>query len=237
MCSWRCDDSEHQHQAGHGHHLRDGAEDKKYELFPEMDSVPMDDHQSLDELSDECLCSVHCSGRAAHSGEQNNDDLEAGIKYCPGLEPQLPIYHHHEYKPRSSRWKFTIFEPSSKYQAEEERGEFQGGEARGGIFPLAPMGVLAPVSTHAGHSSQPLSTLGGISRPICLQSCPQSSPPTPQNLYLKFQNSTTILSWIYLILANFTVKIGLIGGKGGSPIFFWIGIFQFVLLGSPCKNL
>ena len=128
LCSWRCGDSEHQHQAGHGHHLRDGAEDKKYELFPEMDSVPMDDHQSLDEHNDECLCSVHCSGRAAHSGEQNNDDLEAGIKYCPSLEPQLPTYHHKEYKPRSSGWKFTIFKPSSSYQAEGERKEFQGGE-------------------------------------------------------------------------------------------------------------
>ena len=41
-----------------------------------------------------------------------------------------------------------------------------------------------------------------------------------------------------MILAIFPVKIGLIGGEGGVPEFLvLIGIFQFLLLGSPCKNL
>ena len=43
------------------------------------------------------------------------------------------------------------------------------------------------------------------------------------------------LSGIYLKLAHFPVKIGLIGGVPG--IFFFIGILFFVLLGSPRKNL
>ena len=41
----------------------------------------------------------------------------------------LPEYQHREYKPRASRWKFTIFEPSKKILAEEEEKEFPGGEA------------------------------------------------------------------------------------------------------------
>ena len=86
-------------------------------------------------------------------------------------------------------------------------------------IPLAPRGVLAPVSAHAaGPSAQPPSALAEFFRHTCLQSCLQTSPPTPQKSYLKFQNSTTSLSWIYLILANFPVKIGLIGGEGGSSL-------------------
>ena len=42
----------------------------------------------------------------------------------------LPEYQHREYKPRASRWKFTIFEPSRKILAEEEGKEFPGGETK-----------------------------------------------------------------------------------------------------------
>ena len=61
--------------------------------------------------------------------------------------------------------------------------------------------------------------------------------PNPQKSYPKFQNSTTSLHRIYLKLADFPVKIGFIGGKGVPRNCFLIGIFKFVLLGSPSKNL
>jgi hypothetical protein len=45
-------------------------------------------------------------------------------------------------------------------------------------------------------------------------------------------------SGIYLKLAHFPVKIGLFGGEGGVPKFFFlIGILIFMLLRSPCKEL
>ena len=50
--------------------------------------------------------------------------------------------------------------------------------------------------------------------------------------HAKICNPMISLSGIYLKLAHFPVKIGLIGGggKGGPPNFFPIGIFLFVLL-------
>ena len=93
-------------------------------------------------------------------------------------------------------------------------------------FPLAPIGVLAPVSEHAGPSAQH----------ACLQSRLQTSPPTPQKSYLKFRNSTTSLSWIFLILPDFPVKIGLIGGEGGVPeIIFWLESSSLCYLGAHAK--
>ena len=92
---------------------------------------------------------------------------------------------------------------------------------------LAPMGVLAPVSAHAGHSAQPpIGTSRNFPAHVSAESPSNISPKPLRSLY-----------WIFLILANFLVKLGLIGGEMGSPNFFLIGIFQFVLLGSPCKNL
>ena len=58
-------------------------------------------------------------------------------------------------------------------------------------FPLAPMGVLAPWSAHARPSARPPSTLAEIFRHPCLQSHLQTSPPTPQKSYQKFQNPRT----------------------------------------------
>ena len=49
--------------------------------------------------------------------------------------------------------------------------------------------------------------------------CLQTSPPTPQNSYPKFQNPMISLPGIYLKLDHFPVKIGLIGGVGGVPEF------------------
>ena len=106
-------------------------------------------------------------------------------------------------------------------------------------IPLAPRGVLAPVSAHAaGPSAQPPSALAEFFRHTCLQSCLQTSPPTPQKSYPKIQNSRTSLSRENLNLAKFPVKIGLNEGiGGGSPKKFQIKILIFMLLGSPRKNL
>ncbi len=64
---------------------------------------------------------------------------------------------------------------------------------------------------------RPPSTWAEIFRHTCLQSCLKTSPPTPQKSYPKFQDSPTSLSWKYLKLAHFPVKIGLIGGVGDVP--------------------
>ena len=60
-------------------------------------------------------------------------------------------------------------------------------------FPLAPMGVLAPVSAHAGHSAQPpIDTSGNFPARVSAESI---SPK----------------------LSHLMVKIGLIGCVGGIP--------------------
>ena len=53
--------------------------------------------------------------------------------------------------------------------------------------------------------------------------------------HTNFQNPMISLSGIYLKLARFPFKIGLIGHRG-SPKFFSILIFLFMLLESPLKN-
>ena len=115
LCSGRCDGGDHHHHAGQEQHRHAG------------------EGQDLDgwgeEGNDECLCSVHCKGRGAHLGEDYKSDLALGIKYCPGLEPELPTYYHQEYKPRASKWKFTIFKPQPSILAGEERDKSPGGKA------------------------------------------------------------------------------------------------------------
>ena len=84
-------------------------------------------------------------------------------------------------------------------------------------IPQAPMGVLIP-GLHTWHPLLgPPSTLAKIFHRMWLQSQLQTSPPIPQKSYPKFQNSTASLSRKYLKLANFPVKIGLIGGVGDVP--------------------
>ena len=89
------------------------------------------------------------------------------------------------------------------------------------IIPLTLMGVLAPGSAHAGPSAHPPIDVSGNFPRTCLQNHLQTSSPTPQKSYLKFQNSTTSLSRIYLKSANFLVKTGLIGREGGFPPEFF----------------
>ena len=89
-------------------------------------------------------------------------------------------------------------------------------------FPLAPMGVLAPVSAHAGHSAQPpIGTSGNFPARVSAE-LPSNISPNPSEvisevseLYDKpfldifdfSQFSIMIsLSGIYLKLAHFPVK-------------------------------
>ena len=81
------------------------------------------------------------------------------------------------------------------------------------------------------------STLAEIFRHTCLQSRLQTSPPTLQNssevseLYDK-----PFLDIFEISLLSGQNRVNW-GGKGGPRNLFLIGIFHFVLLGSPCKNL
>ena len=80
-----------------------------------------------------------------------------------------------------------------------------------GWIPLAPMGVLAPVSAHAGHSAQPPMALAEIFWHPCLQSrFHQISPFSGQNR----------VNW---------------GCRGDSPNIFFIGFLILFLLRSPWK--
>ena len=56
-------------------------------------------------------------------------EYELGMKYCPGLEPALPVYNHVQYKPSTSTGRFTIYKPSTTAMV---LGEGAGGEAVGG---------------------------------------------------------------------------------------------------------
>ena len=70
-------------------------------------------------------------------------------------------------------------------------------------FPLTPLGVLAPGSAHARPSARPPFDMSAKKlRRTCLQSHLQTSPPTPQKSYRKFQNPSIVL------------------GVGGVPDFF-----------------
>ena len=80
--------------------------------------------------------------------------------------------------------------------------DYTNGHIRGGLtisdyinrqIPLAPMGVLALVSAHAGHSAQPPIDASG-NFPACVSA---------ESIFSKFP--------------HFPVKIGLIGGVGGIP--------------------
>ena len=56
---------------------------------------------------DECICSASCDNNCTKI--MFRKELELGIKYCPNLEIDLPVYHHIEYKPRYSEKQNNIF--------------------------------------------------------------------------------------------------------------------------------
>ena len=62
-----------------------------------------DDHCAGGEaMTEECICTALCKGRESHAGaRERSEDIDGilGLKYCPGLEPDLPGYIYVEYKP------------------------------------------------------------------------------------------------------------------------------------------
>ena len=96
------------------------------------------------------------------------------------------------------------------------------------MYMLAPMGVLAPVSAHAGPSAQPpIGTSINFPARVSAES-PSIISPNPSEVISEVSELYDKLSWIYWILADFPVKIGLIGGEGGVPLFFFTVIFLFM---------
>ena len=82
-------------------------------------------HEENDVEQDECVCTVACKGVQTHSIAKDNENIEydLGIKYCPGIEPVLPVYTHMEFKPTMSTGRFTIFKMSTPATVLEERTE------------------------------------------------------------------------------------------------------------------
>ena len=76
------------------------------------------------------MCTITCKGVHTHIQRDMNSkrDIEyaLGLKYCPGLEPTLPVYTYVGYKPSTSTGGFTIFAPST---ATTVLGRVSGGEA------------------------------------------------------------------------------------------------------------
>ena len=71
--------------------------------------------------------------------------------------------------------------PSAQRRS-DQFGEINSADRRARKFPLVPMGVLAPVSAHAGHSAQPPIDASGNFPARCLQSrFHQISPFSGQN--------------------------------------------------------
>jgi hypothetical protein len=80
---------------------------------------------------------------------------------------------------------------------------------------LALMGVLAPGSEHARPSAQPpIDNSGNFPAPVSAE-WPSAFKTVP------FSGQNRVI----------------LGGRGGHPNFFFIGILLFLLLRSPCKNL
>ena len=146
LCSIQCDEPGHHHLAGgedHPHQAEDDSEQVPDECICSVRCEGVDAHQDLGQQrlgvgeQDECLCNIHCEGVYVHGGTGKSnyeDDISLGIKYCPGIEPVLPVYTHKEYKPRPSKWKFNIFKYISKNNilAGKERVEVPGGEDKMG---------------------------------------------------------------------------------------------------------
>ena len=101
-------------------------------------------------------------------------------------------------------------------------------------FPLAPMGVLAPVSAHVGHSAQPpIDTSGNFLARVSAESI---SPKLSHSLghswtQAKFQNRSYTPSRLSL---KFTPKYSTVGCEGGVLVFFLK--YQIYSLGHSWAN-
>ena len=100
------------------------------------------------------------------------------------------------------------------------------------------MGVLAPVSAHAGLSAQPPIGTSGIFPARVSAELPSNISPNPSEV---ISEVSELYDKPFLDIFDFSHFSGQNRvnweGEGGSPNFFLIGIIQFLLLGSPCKNL
>ena len=100
------------------------------------------------------------------------------------------------------------------------------------------MGVLAPVSAHAGHSARtPIDTIGNFPAHLSAES-PSNISPNPSELISEVSElyDKPFLDIFEISLLSGQNRVNW-GGKGGPRNLFLIGIFQFELLGNPCKNL
>ena len=83
-------------------------------------------HVEVEKEKDECICSARCDTvhieediiqdieevtkcDTVHKEEVEDKDINLGIKYCPGLEVELPRYDYIEYKPRYSSKPYIYF--------------------------------------------------------------------------------------------------------------------------------
>ena len=95
----------------------------------------------------------------------------------------------------------------------EKQGPRKERERERKKFPLTPMGVLAPGSAHARPSAQPpIDVSGNFPAPVSAK-WPSNISPSPSKVESEVSVSH---SGIYLKLAHFTVKIGLIQGVEGG---------------------
>ena len=98
------------------------------------------------------------------------------------------------------------------------------------------MGVLAPVSAHAGPSAQPpIGTSGNFPARVSAES-PLNISPNPPISEVSELYDKPFLDIFEISQLSGQNRVNW-GGKGGPRNLFLIGIFHFVLLGSPCKNL
>ena len=84
-------------------------------------------HVEVEKEKEECICNARCDTvhkeedivqdiieevaecDTVHKEESDDKDINLGIKYCPGLGVELPIYDYIEYKPRYSSKPYIYF--------------------------------------------------------------------------------------------------------------------------------
>ena len=120
-----------------------GLSDKLSRLDMEEDecvcSYACIEHQEGDHEQDECVCTITCKGVHTHIQKDMRSkrymEYALGLKYCPGLEPVLPVYIHKEYKPSTSSGKFTIYQICTPEKLLEGRKETEDVGGGGGEHP------------------------------------------------------------------------------------------------------
>ena len=99
------------------------------------------------------------------------------------------------------------------------------------------MGVLAPVSVHAGPSAQPpINTSGNFPARVSAE-LPSNISPNPLEVISEVSELYNKPFLDFLSLANFPVKIGLIGGKVGVPQFFFDWNLTIYVTWEPTQKL